>query len=282
MQQSWDSGKLSHAYLFAGQEGLGKKTFAVEFLKRLLGSEIFSHPDFIFIQPQEKEIQISQVRDLNWKLSLKPFSAPFKIALIDRAHLMNQEAQNCFLKTLEEPKGQALIFLITEYPELILPTIRSRAQMIKFYPVEKGEIENWLKQEKVPQKETAIISEISMGRPGAAFNFFSNAENLDDFKKRLKELTELLNSDLSQKFDYAKNLSENNEELIRVLNIWQSYFRNLLLSGLDLGRKWFLPKKEYSPEKLKDILKALQNTIFLLSTTNANPRLALEVLMLEL
>ncbi|MFH1036914.1 MAG: hypothetical protein V1756_02545 [Patescibacteria group bacterium] len=274
-------GNFSHAFLFCGREHLGKKTIAVEFLKLVFGKDISMHSDFNLVEPLENEIQISQIRDLNWKLSLKPFSAPFKAAIIDKAHLMNQEAQNCFLKTLEEPKGKTVLILISEYPELLLPTIRSRVQKVKFYPVGKKEIENYLTEEKRSLEEIKLLSEISMGRPGIAIDFISDPQKLTGFKKRVRELTAVLNSDLASRFQYAKDLSEAGD-LKEILNIWLDYFRNILLSNLKLQKNWMTLKKDYTLEKLKIILKNIQTTIFLISTTNINQKLALELLLMEI
>ena len=134
LKKSAELDRLSHAYLFSGENQLGKKTLAIEFVKFLnCSAKDFSekpcqvcrncqdvqkkaHPDFVLIEPENshKEIQISQIRNLIWKLSLRPYSAVFKVAILDKAHSMSQEAQSCFLKLLEEPKGKALLILITE------------------------------------------------------------------------------------------------------------------------------------------------------------------------
>jgi DNA polymerase III subunit delta' len=274
------SKRIPHALLFCGQEKLGKKTVALEFLKFFFGQKVFNHPDFIFVEPAENEIQISQIRDLNWKLSLKPFSAPFKAAVIDRAHMMNQEAQNCFLKTLEEPKGDTMIILVSEYPELLLPTIRSRMQKLRFYPILKKEMEDYLRINKVQESEIGMLVDISNGKSGVAIDFLSDPEKLKNFKKNIKDITEVLDSDLAFKFNYAKDLSQR-EDLKDVLEIWLDYFRNILLSRFNMRKRWTFLKKEYSPEKLKIILKNIQTTIFLTSTTNVNKKLSLELLLTE-
>lgn len=276
-----ESEKIPHALLFCGQSELGKKTVALEFLKKILGKDIFLHPDFFFVEPIEKEIQISQIRELNRKLSLKSFSSPFKVAIIDRAHLMNKETQNCFLKTLEEPKGKTILILVSEYPEMLLPTILSRIQRIKFHPVERKEIENYLKSQRKTPEEISMISEISMGKPGMAISFSQDPRKLADFKKRIKEISSLLDSDLAQRFQYAKKISED-ENLKEILDIWLNFFRNILLSSLSLQKKWVILKKDYSLEKIKNILKNVQSTSFLLSNTNVNQKLALELLLMEL
>jgi len=278
------SGKLSHAYLFSGPEHLGKKTIAFEWAHLLLNEIATSdfsgeapHPDLILIEPENKEIQIGQIRDLIWKLSLKPYAAPLKITLIDKAHLMNQEAQNCFLKTLEEPKKNTLIILITEYPETLLPTIFSRCEQIKFYPVKKEKIISYLKEGDLPEEEIKKIATVSMGRPGTAIDLIKNPQQLKDFESEIKEIVKISKSDLAQRFQYAKDLSQL-EEPLKILNIWLFYFRDMLL------KKYLSADAQvsnHSFSKIKSTIKTIQNTIFLMANTNVNSRLALEILMLN-
>jgi DNA polymerase-3 subunit delta' len=275
LKKSAELGKISHAYLFSGPEKVGKKKIALEWIQLLLGEKIQlgKNPDLILIEPEEKEIKISQIRELIWKLSLKPYSASLKVAIIDKAHLMNQEAQNCFLKTLEEPKKNTYLILITEYPESLLPTILSRCQIIKFYSVSKKEIEDYLTKEKINKEKIQEVLKFSMGKPGRAIDFISNSEKLEEWQKNIKTADKILNLDLSSKFQYAKDLAQKNN-LREVLEIWLSYFRDILFGKINQG-------DFDSLIKLKKIIEKIQETNFLLSATNINQRLALEILMLE-
>ena len=287
-----ESGKIPHALLFSGEAQLGKKTIALEFISRLFEepdiSKILGHPDFILIEPQQKQIQIDQIRELAFRLSLKPIKAQLKAAIIDESHSMTREAQNCFLKTLEEPKGNTLLILVTEKPNFLLPTIISRCQSIKFYPVKKDEIERYLKNQEGLSKpplrgeprssslsggEIEEILKISQGRPGRAVESASSKEKFEFYKKRMKELDEILNSNLATRFRYAKEIS-GQENLREILEIWLNYFRNVFIKNCLISEV-----KQF--KRLKNILQQIQRTIYLISTTNVNPRLALEILMLE-
>ena len=292
-----ESGKIPHALLFSGQKKLGKKTIASEFIFWLFEEpgvpKILGHPDFILIEPQEKhpeaersslrgspapssalvrgQIQINQIRDLSWRLSLKPIKAKLKAVIIDEAHSMTPEAQNCFLKTLEEPKGNTILILITEKPNFLLPTIVSRCQIIKFYPVKKDEIERYLKnQEGLSEGEIEEILEIAQGRPGRAVELAFAKEKFEFYKKRTKELAKIFNSNLSSRFQYAKEISTK-ENLQEILEIWLNYFRNIFIKNCSTP----------SAKHLGNILQQIQRTIYLISTTNVNPRLALEILMMN-
>ena len=280
LKKSAELGRLAHAYLFTGQEKLGKKTVALEWISLLFGQPstrllMGVHPDFILITPIQKEIQISQIKDLNYRLSLRPYLASFKTAIIDQAHSMNQEAQNCFLKTLEEPRGNTILILISEYPEFLFSTIRSRSEIIKFYPLAKKEIENYLKEQGVEEKKAQVISQISQGKPGKAIDFLYLPQKLKEREALLNELIKLTKLDLTSRFQYAQKISQM-PDLKEILNIWLSYFRENLISSLN---------SKVAPWKigrLAKILEKIQETFFLISTTNVNPRLALEILMFEL
>ena len=321
LKRSVEMGNLSHAYLFSGQEKLGKKTLAFEFVKLLncqnpnlaqkpcqecascqeiqksLISHTEQHPDLIIVEPKEfvsrksslkkEEIKISQIRELMWKLSLRPFSAPFKTLIIDKAHRMNQEAQSCFLKTLEEPKGNAILILITEYPRMLLSTILSRVQEVKFYPLTLQEIEISLKARGLVEKEAKELSLISFGKPGVILDFLASPQRLENQKQKINDLIKITaeNSNLASRFQYAKNFSLESKDLKEILEVWLRYFRGVLLNHFEKEphlEKRSVSFNRYSVLKLGSIIKLIQNIIFLASTTNINPRLALEVLMLEL
>ena len=278
LKKSVELGKISHAYLFSGEERLGKKRIALEFVKLINGENFdIGHPDLILIESKKGGIQIAQIRELIQKLSLKPYSAPFKVAIIDQAHLMTKEAQHSFLKTLEEPKGRTLLILITEASERLLATIPSRCEIIKFSPVKEVEIKSYLRA-KFSDKECEEASKFCLGRPGEAVDFISNPQKLENRKKIIKELIKISNSGLAFRFQFAKDLSKESN-LREILDIWLSYFRNILLSTINNQQSTI---NKYSFSKLKNILSQIQNTNFLLTSTNVNPRLALEILMLEL
>lgn len=265
------SGEIPHALLFTGPEELGKKTIALEVISSIFKDKLLNHPDFSLIKPVTNKIQIAQIRDLNWRLSLKPIRAPLFGAIIDKAHSMTLEAQNCFLKTLEEPKIKSLLILITEYPNYLLSTIISRCQNFKFYPVKNEEIKLYLKQKKVPKEDIKQIVGFSLGRPGKAVKFLENLEKLEERKKKIEKLKKISRSPFSLRFKYVKEISKE-EDLREILNDWLFYFReNLLLA----------PDNE-NLLKIRSILEAIQETIFVISTTNVNPRLALEILVMKL
>ncbi len=286
-------GNLPHGLMLEGRSGLGKKRLIIHLFKTLncqsdekpcdqcrqcLAVDKARHPDIILLEPVENKIQIGQIKELIHKTSLRPYMSLFKWIIIDSAHLMNQEASNALLKELEEPKNNTTFFLITEYPKMILDTIKSRIQRIKFFPVSNQEIIVFLKSLGCNDEIAREIALFSFGRPGIAFNFFSEKEKFQSRKKIAKELVKITSFEdpFHLRFEYAKKISENPEELKETLEIWLSYLRELLLEKARNG------KVNYSFGKLKSSLELIEKTIYLTSKTNTNPRLAMDLLLMEL
>jgi DNA polymerase-3 subunit delta' len=276
LQRAAKATSFSHAYLFVGCEKLGKKKMALEWISLLLGQEVkedSSHADLMFVQPQAKEIKIAQIKDLIRHLSFTASEAGVKAAVINDAHLMNQEAQTCLLKTLEEPRGQALLILVTDKPRELLPTIASRVQVLKFYPVNDQEINDYLIKQKVTLEDRQEILRFSLGRPGQALDFISNPQKIKTFHDRIKEADLITKADLNFRFSYVKDLAEDVLKTKEVLDIWTLYFREKLIGVV---------RDQQSTIKLRKALSFLQQTSSWLSNTNVNTRLALEMLMLEI
>jgi len=293
-----ESKNLPHAILFYGQEHLGKRALAIEFAqylncdgkvkpckicKNCKDIEKGIYPDFSLVEPEasKKSIQISQIRELIAKLSLYPYLDTSKIAIIDDAHLMTLEAQNSFLKELEEPKGRTILILITEYPKMLLPTVLSRLQKIRFSTVSKTEIENYLIKQGVGEQASKEFSFLSSGKPGIALNFLSNPEKLKTQKKLISDVIQISNSEMGFRFKYAKNMSEEKENIVETLDIWLRYLRSIFLSKL-YGKKEVDSFNRYSLSKLENIITNIQQTKFLISTTNVNSKLAVENLLIKI
>lgn len=247
-------GKIPHALLFVGPEKVGKKTCALEFARSLLGDFKKTHPDLLLISPEDGEIRIAQVKDLIWKLALKPYSAPLKIAIIDEADKMTRESQNCFLKTLEEPKAKTLLIIVAEHAENLLPTILSRCQLVKF---------NLVSAKKIAAHFPEEITALCRGAPGRAAQMLAEPRKIAETKEIAGELERAKTGDLASRFQSAKAWAER-DDLPEILNIWQDLLRRDL----------------FSPKNVA-ILKQLQNVSYLIQKTDASRRLALETLMLE-
>ncbi|MEK7617868.1 MAG: AAA family ATPase [Patescibacteria group bacterium] len=140
------TGRLAHAYLFVGPRGAGKKSFVLEFAKKVIGNEnLFSHPDFAFLDCQE-DASADSVRDFIGRMALKPFVAKKKFAFISNIENLNIQGANALLKTLEEPAGNTVIVL-TANTGNVPPTIISRCMVFAFNRMPLQKTETWTSAE---------------------------------------------------------------------------------------------------------------------------------------
>jgi len=240
--------QLSHAYLFTGAKEIGKKEFALEFAE-FVGCKF---PDLMIVKAEDGgEIEISQIRKVQNFLSYKSYHGGYKIVIVEDAEKMNTEAQNCFLKSLEEPKGNTLLILISTKPDILLPTIISRSQTIKFFAPKD------LKQ---------------------------NPEKFEKEQKILNDLLSVAGSNFAEKFKYVKNIDFEKENATDILEVMQKYLRHLLMIkiGVEKSETKDTNFQKYSVKDLKKILNLVEDISQKLNFTNASPKLALEILLMEL
>ncbi len=184
LQRAIANDALAHAYLFSGQEGIGKKKTAFALAAAVncpnakpeggCGTcpscrkvETLGHPDMHMLVPDGDEIKIDQIRQVQADFALKPFEGVKKVLIVDNAESMNPAASNAFLKTLEEPPGDALIILITAMPQSLLSTIRSRCQEIPFHPLPRTTLARALVQRRgLSEEDARFIAALAQGSMG--------------------------------------------------------------------------------------------------------------------
>ena len=174
LSRSLASGRLAHAYLFSGPDGVGKRLMALALARAIVCHEQRgcgdcqacrkidhrNHPDLHVLEPDGNSIKIEQVRSLQKGLNLKPLEAPRKICLIEAADSMTLGAANALLKTLEEPPPYVLFIFATTEPNKVLPTILSRCQRFDFRRISVPEIVERLKD--ICQEEDITADEASL------------------------------------------------------------------------------------------------------------------------
>jgi DNA polymerase III subunit delta' len=131
-----------HANLWTGPDGVGKYLWALTLARLALKADgpLESHPDFIVLGPEPAALKIEPLRELMAKCAMKPMLAERRVVIVRDAHAMTPQAQNAFLKTLEEPPGQTVFFLLTHQDRKLLRTIRSRCQNVRFAPLDEASL----------------------------------------------------------------------------------------------------------------------------------------------
>ncbi|HEY6641917.1 DNA polymerase III subunit delta' [Povalibacter sp.] len=177
MKGAWAAGRLPHAILLQGAEGLGKRELAswlaaavlcetsTETLQRCgkcascLLIAAGTHPDYFWVRPEEDKqlISVDQIRDATTRLTKTSYRQGYKISIVDPAHQMTVAAANGLLKTLEEPTSNSLLILITSRPSSLLPTVRSRCQKITLSSPSAAETLQWLQTETGAAADPALI-----------------------------------------------------------------------------------------------------------------------------
>ena len=306
--------RVSHAYLFSGPEGVGKKLIAVGFAKLINCSEDGAenldcecascaktekglNPDvLVFGYPGEKTIKVDHVRqDIERLIHLAPYENPYKVFIIDGAQRMNFSAQNAFLKTLEEPPPNSVIILITTLADLLMPTIRSRCQSVVFQPLETRQVREFLEKEKPKSDDPELVSRISGGSISRAL-----ATDEDYLRKRIEYAECLMAVDGKKPltlFDSVERIQKDikaggPQELETVFDIFSAWLRDsvvLKTSGkkeeivnTDLLEQLSEYSKKRDVPELLAKFAALEETMARISENNANVEVSLENLLLRL
>lgn len=245
LQRALVSQRLHHAYLFVGPEGVGKKTVALALAaaanclyqdhdacgecQSCLCIRDGNHPDIhlVTLPKGKKEIGIQQVRDLQKQLALRGLSRGRKIAIIDPASGMNYPTQNALLKTLEEPPGNSLIFLIATSAGGILPTVQSRCVRIQFSSLDVEQVAAILREKRQVSDEVALLlAAMSYGSLGRALTC-NEHEVLQVRRGWIERLSALEAGDLRGVMMLAEEVSSDREKSLAFLEWVKSWLRDL-------------------------------------------------------
>jgi len=320
LERSLLEGRLSHAYLFVGPQHVGKMTLAINLAQALncvsedkpcgqchscrrIASG--NHPDIRIVRraealdseepSQSKNIRIDQIRELQHSVNLKPYEGGWRVIIIDETEFMNEEAANALLKTLEEPPDSTIFVLIASDEGSLLPTILSRCQrlevpLLPIQTVRQALVDKW----GTPPERADLLARLSHGAIGWAISATRDDNMLEERSQNLESLIALTGSDITERFEFAADLAiqfGKNRALVRArLELWLTWWRDLLLlkNGCtkfvtNIDRQDILEQQagKYSLNSIRGIIKSIQETMQHLEQ-NANPRLALEVLMLNI
>lgn len=226
-----NSNRVSNAYIFSGQDGIGKKLMALSFASKIIGINAEHSPDFTLIKPEKDEssIKIEKIRKLNYTMGLKPHG-DYRIFLIDEAEKMTVQAQNALLKTLEEPATYGIIILVTKNEQALLETIRSRCVEIKFSPLRDSDLEKILLENGVEKDNLVLPILFSRGSISKALEISKDNTLIDIRNSVEKSINNMIIDknmlEVSRIHEYLKAFSDKNEI---ILDIFKSYIRDAIL-----------------------------------------------------
>lgn len=310
LKNAMQTGKVSHSYIFTGGAGSGKKLLATTFAmtlqceqggtepcqkcescKKAIGK---NHPDIIMVNHEKPgTITIDEIREqVIHDVAIKPYCSPHKIYIIPDAEMMTPQAQNALLKTIEEPPEYAVIMLLTQNADALLPTIQSRCVRLDRKVVDDSLVKKYLMEHlQVPDYQAEIDVSFAQGSIGRAKDAATSEEFSNMTQNALKLLKYANKMEVYELADEIKKLSEEKHNINDYLDIFQFWFRDVLMfkatreiDNLVFKQEINFIKEQASQrsyENLEKILEAITKTKVRLRA-NVNFELALELLFLTI
>jgi len=301
------SGRLAHAYLFAGPDGVGKTTVALDLAAVLLcrqpqadracglcpGCLKFrssNHPDFLRIRPDDTVIKIDQIRELKKALNFAPFESRLRVVLLEEVHTMRREAGNSLLKVLEEPPPGNLLILVGTGAGSILDTIVSRCQVIPFTPLPLDLAAAIVRQHRpeVDEAGSHALAALADGCPGQALAM--EADGILALYHRVLEALAAGQEKAAERVEralaLAVDLAEAKEGMEPLLALLRIFFKNVMAARSGTTVRPWAPEVARARERWNLAqLSAKMTSIDLAEQAlarNCNRGLTSEVLLLDL
>jgi len=333
LQRALAGGTLAHAYLFVGPARVGKATLAIKLAQALnctadaalsqsaatagavtyggasepcgecqpcrrIAAGIHSDVPLITVQPadeglQHKAISVGQMRDVERAVALNPFEGRTRVIIIDPADAMNVEAQNAFLKTLEEPPPNVVFVLVAAGEERLLPTVRSRCRRVEFRLPPVTDVERGLREAGAGPEQARLLARLSRGRAGWALEMARDPPGLERRRQALDSARAPVDMTVAQRLATAEAMAadfrRDREAVLALLAEWQGWWRDVLLIGsgaetgvanLDMLSELREDARRCSRSAVAGFVRALGAARRHLEE-NVQPRLALEALLLD-
>ena len=266
MQAAIRDKKPFHAYLFQGEEGVGKEALARTFAAGLQCQsesadkpckecvscrqmESGNQPDVIWVTREKASLGVDEIREqLCNTMDIKPFSSPYKIYLVPEAEKMTEAAQNALLKTIEEPPEYGIVILMTSNISALLPTIQSRCLTMEFRPLSTAVVESYVKEHcQVPDYQARASAAFAQGNLGKAMRYAKS----EDFIERKDHIISLLRHveqmDLSEMLAVIKDLGTRKDEVRDYIDLMVLWYRDVLLfkATKDINQLLFQDEASY-------------------------------------
>ncbi|MFZ5642782.1 MAG: DNA polymerase III subunit delta' [Bacillota bacterium] len=301
------TGRVAHAYLFSGPEGVGKLTAALAFAGALMCLRTVEgdacgecegcrrvaggiHPDVELLRPEGATIKISQIRQLTASTHRGPATGKWAVRIVEGSDLMTPEAANSLLKTLEDPFPGVIIVLVSHRPQAIIPTVISRCQYMYFQPLLKTNIvKGMIRIAGVSEDDAVLAASLAGGSLGKALDFFSSGLALRD--SAFDTIRKLAGASVEEALSLAGRFSDKKEGVIPLLEMMILWFRDMLLYNETSNKRHLINSdreaeiaglsERYGTGRLLEIINDIEMAKGSL-IASANVQLALEVLFLRL
>ncbi|MDA1128039.1 MAG: DNA polymerase III subunit delta' [Chloroflexi bacterium] len=311
--------RQSHAYLLSGPTHVGKMALAVNLSQAVNCLEASGvpcgsctqctriaqgiHSDVRVVAPGQGEdarsartrIGISDVKEALRRVSMNPYEGFCSVVIFDGAESMTDDAANALLKTLEEPPPQVLFLLLTANESAVLPTVLSRCQTLSLLPLSKDQmVEQLTTAHGATDEQAEQLYRLSRGCLGFAISALNDSQVLEQRQADLEKLRETLDAGLETRFTYANEVASlfgsDRDGAKDLLALWLRWWRDLLL--IKEGAEEFLHNMDHADSlrvqasglSTPEIVRFINHLMQTLSSldSNVSPRLAMEVLMLNL
>ena len=309
-KSSIELGKVSHAYILNGEKGAGKKTLVSVVTKTLqceeggpdpcgkckscLQTESGNQADIIWVTHEKPNvISVDEIREqIVNDIQLKPYSSKYKIYVVADAQMMNPQAQNALLKTLEEPPEYAIIMLLTENVDKFLPTILSRCIVLNFRPVgELSVMEYLVSQIGIDQEKARFCTDFAQGNLGKAVRLAISPDYKEIKEASTRLLRNIQDMEMDDIIQAVKNMGKYKLDITDYIDIMTMWFRDLLMVKISNSPNKIIFKNEFSIMKkqaskmsyegAEKILEALDKLKIRLEA-NVNFDIAMELMLLTI
>lgn len=309
-QTAIETGQVSHAYIINGETGSGRHMLADAFAKALqcesrqqtdscdickscLQAESGNHPDIQYITHEKTSISVDDIREqLNNDIQIKPYSSPYKIYIISDANRMTEQAQNALLKTIEEPPAYAVVLLLTDNMDALLPTIQSRCVTMNTKPINKEDIAAYLVKHLSMEPEQAnIAAGFCQGNMGKAIRF-ANSQDFQEMKNDTLRLLKKVDSmEPAEIVEIIRGFSQKKGMINDYLDLMLLWYRDVLMLKVTKDANLMLYQEEYHEisrqasthtyEKIENILQAIDKAKIRLNA-NVNFDIVIELMILTM
>jgi len=316
--------RVAHAYLFSGPDGVGKELVAFAFAQALnceaaenvpcgncpscMKISKGGHPDVRLVASEEElvarglveserkrapsaQIRNAQLDELADLFRHRPYLGRYKVVIVVDAHKMNINSQNRFLKTLEEPSSDSVIILLTDRPNALLSTVRSRCQSLEFGSISRAAISAELQHKLGLASDRAdVLAAMAQGSLGRAL-FLAESDVLEMRDRLVGSLTELDNLDLEDILSLAGEHGQNRLTLLEALEMLELWCRDVLVAAAGAGQQQLVNldrlgwiDRQAACTSLRRLLRWIERIRLTRGQLkiNANPRMAMESLLLSM